>query len=148
MAWLVTACGLQQEITLDPEPSPPETGLSVLVEWDGRSEEVFLDNLDRLDLAGRSVVALWDVLVAAGLEVEGIPTRRFDFEAADGYRPSLKGCDPLNGETLAGGYIDPESLALLWEEDLGLRGCYWVTELARILAEPQEAVEQLERRAP
>lgn len=134
---LCQACGLEQDISFDePESSPPE-GPCVTVLWGGNEDVVFLDSLDKVVFEERSVCLLWDVLLEAGLEEEEILSMHFDFESGeDGFRPSeVVGCDPLDGEILALGYLDPDSLALLWDDTLGLRGCYWVTQTAVILGE-------------
>lgn len=139
IAWACLACGLEQDITLEaPEENSPE-GSSVGVFWDDQEAEVFLGPLDRVDFEGRPVCLLWDVLLAAGLEEQDILGMRFDFEGSDGFRSSSVGCSLLEGELMRHGYLDPESLALLWEADLHLRGCYWLNGAARILGEPAEA---------
>jgi hypothetical protein len=133
---LCPACGLEQDISFDePEASPPE-GTYVTVLWGENEEKVFLDDLDKIPFQETLVCRLTDILLEAGLEEEEIRSMRFDFESEDGFRPSLKeGCDPLDGEILSLGFLDPESLALLWDDTLELRGCYWVTQTARILGE-------------
>jgi hypothetical protein len=103
--------------------------------WGENKEDVFLDSLDKIVVEERLVCLLWDVLLATGLEEEEILAMRFDFESENGYRPSQKGCDPLDGETLALGYLDRETLSLSWDRDLGLPGCYSVRETASILGE-------------
>jgi len=135
LALTCPACGLQQDISFDePEAASPE-GPSVMAAWDGNEAEVFLNDLDRIVVEERPVCLLWDILLAAGLEEEEIRSMRFDFEAEDGFRPSSVGCEPMEGEDLALGYLDPDGMALIWDSSLGLRGCYWVTRIARILGE-------------
>ncbi len=135
LALVCLGCGLEQDVSLDaPEAAPPE-GPSVSVSWDGIEAEVFLDDLDKVLVEEALVCLLWDVLVAAGLEEEEIRSMRFDFESADGFRPSRKGCDPLEDESLMLGYLDPEDMNLIWDSSLGLPGCYRVTQVARILGE-------------
>jgi len=130
------ACDLEQDITLEaPEDAK---GSSVSVLWDDKDVEVFLDPLNKVDFEGSSVCLLWDVLLAAGLEEQDILGMRFDFEGSDGFRPSSVGCALLEGETMEHGYLDPESLALLWDSDLNLRGCYWLRGVARFLGEPAQ----------
>ena len=136
LALTCPACGLQQDISFDePEAVSPE-GASVVVAWDGNEAEVFLTDLDPITVEGRSVYPLWDILLAAGLEEEEVQSMCFDFEADDGFRPSSVGCEPLEGEDLALGYLDPDGMALVWDSTLGLRGCYWVNRIVRILGEP------------
>jgi len=135
LALLCPACGLQQDVSFDePEAASPE-GLSVTVAWGGNEAEVFLNALDPLVVEERTVYLLRDILLAAGLEEEEIGSMRFDFEAEDGFRPSSVGCEPLEGEDLALGYLDPDGMALVWDSSLGLRGCYWVSRIVRILGE-------------
>jgi hypothetical protein len=135
---LCPACGLEQDISFDePEASSPE-GPVVTVLWGINEEKVFLDDLDKIPFQGTLVCRLTDILLEAGLEEEEIRSMRFDFESEGGFRPSQKGCDPLEGESLSLGYLDPESLALLWDDTLGLRGCYWVTQTAQILGEASD----------
>ncbi len=141
-AWLCSiaaivclGCGLEQDISFDePEASSPESP-SVTVLWDDNEGEVFLDDLDKSQVGDTPACPLWYILRAAGLEEEDILSMLFDFEAEDGFRPTSVGCDPLEGETLELGYLDPETMALVWDSSLGLRGCYRVTLLARILGE-------------
>jgi hypothetical protein len=135
IAFLCLACGLEQDISFDePAPSPPD-GPYVTVLWGENEVDVFLDLLDKVEIEGSSVCLLRDVLLEAGLEEEEIFSMRFDLESADGFRPSSVGCDPLEGEILAFGYLDPESMALQWDASPGLRGCYWVTQTAEIIGE-------------
>ena len=130
------ACGLEQDISIgEPEASSPE-GPSVIVAWDKSVAEVFLGDLDKVEVNDTPVCLLRDILLSAGLEEEDIRSMLFDFESEDGFRPTSVGCDPLEGETLELGYLDPESMALVWDASLGLRGCYWVTQMARIFGEP------------
>ena len=132
---LCLACGLEQDISFDePEASPPE-GPSVTVLWGENEVEVFLDSLDKVVIEERLVCLLWDVRLEAGLEDEELLSMRFDFEGVDGFRPSSVGCDPLEGEILDRVYLDPEGMALVWDSSLGLRGCYRVAQLTRILGE-------------
>jgi len=141
---LCQACGLEQDISFDePGASPPE-GPYVTVLWGGNEDVVFLDSLDKVLFEERSVCLLWDVLLEAGLEEEQILSMRFDFEGQvegeDPYRPSQRGCEPLAGEILARGYLDPEENGLLiWDSDLGLRGCYSVRGTVLILGESAES---------
>ncbi len=142
-AWTCLACGLEQDITFDePEKAPPE-GPFVTVAWDENDGvPVFLDDLGKIVVEGSLVCRLWDILLAAGLDEEQILSMRFDFEGQvegqDPYRPSQKGCDPLEGEILDRGYLDPESRLLIWDSDLGLRGCYSVRGTVLILGEAGE----------
>jgi len=139
-AWTCLACGLEQDITFDePDEAPPE-GNSVRVLWGENEEVVFLNDLDRIVFEDNLVCRLWDILLAAGLEEEEILSMRFDFESTDGFSPSSRDCEPLEGEILRdGGYLDPENMNLMWDSSLGLRGCYSVTDLARILGEASES---------
>ena len=133
LALACLACGLEQDISFDePEDLPPE-GPFVTVLWGGNKMDVFLDDLDKI--VDQDVYLLWDILLAAGLEEEDIFSTRFDFEGEDGFRPSSVGCDPLDGEILDRVYLDPEGMALVWDLSLGLRGCYRVAQLTRILDE-------------
>jgi hypothetical protein len=136
LAGTCLACGLEQDISFDEPEAPLPEGPFVAVLWEENEVQVFLEDLDRIVIEDNLVCLLWDILLGAGLEEDDILSMRFDFESKDGFRPSAKGCAPLEGETLAFGYLDPETLNLLWDSGLGLRGCYWVTETARILGEP------------
>ena len=138
LALACTGCGLLQDISFDEPDAAPPGGPSVKVLWDNNEPEVFLDMLDKIVFEDRLVCLLLDILLAAGLEEEEIRSMRLDFESGeDGFRPSSVGCEPLDGEILVEhGYLDPDpdSMALVWS--LELRGCYWVTQTARILGEP------------
>lgn len=134
---LCLACGLEQDISFDAPETPSPEGPSVTVRWDGNEAEVFLNDLDKVLVEGTPVCVLWDIVLAAGLEEAEILSLRFDFEATDGFRSSSKeGCEPLEGETLQQGYLDPESLFLSWDRALGFPGCYSVRELALIIGQP------------
>ena len=136
LALAFAACDLRQDISFYDPPEEAWEGPSVAVLWEENEVEVFVDSLDKVVVEEGTVWLLWDILLAAGLKAEDISSMRFDFESADGFRASSKGCTPLQGESLALGYVDPEGLNLRWDSSLGLRGCYWVTRLARILGEP------------
>ncbi len=134
-ALLCAACGLEQDVSLDEPETASPAGLSVTVVREGREAEVFLNDLQPVVVDDRPVYLLRDILLAAGLGEEEIGSMRFDFEAEDGFRPSSVGCEPLEGEDLALGYLDPDGMALVWDSSLGLRGCYWVNGIVRILGE-------------
>jgi hypothetical protein len=138
LAFVCLACGLEQDITFDEPETVPPAGPLVVVVWSEKEVDVFLDDLDKIQVDDTPVCLLWDILLAAGLEEEEILSMRFDFESENGFRPSQKGCEPLDGETLALGYLDPESMFLSWDSDLGLPGCYSVRETSRILGEAAE----------
>jgi hypothetical protein len=134
LALAFLGCGLEQDISFDDLEAAPPGGPSVEVLWEENKENVFLDDLDKIVVTDRLVCRLLDILLAAGLEEEEIRAKRFDFESEAGFRPSKVGCDPLGGETLVEhGYLDPESMALVWTQDL--RGCYQVTQLSKIIGE-------------
>jgi hypothetical protein len=130
------ACGLAQDISFDKAEAEPAEGPSVIVVWGETEAEVFLDDLDKIPVEGSLACSLWDILLAAGLEEEAIRSICFDFEAQDGFRPSSVGCECLEAETLELGYLVPDSMALVWDSRLALRGCYWVNQVTRILGEP------------
>jgi len=135
------ACDLQQDISFDEPADVPPEGPSVRVVWEQNEPDgvpVFLNTLDKVVVEEGTVWLLWDILIAAGLEEEEILSMRFDFESGeDGFRPStIPGCDPRQGGDLALMYLDPEELYLLWDDSLGLRNCYQVKRLAKILGEP------------
>jgi hypothetical protein len=134
--WTCLSCGLEQDVSFDePEAQPPE-GPSLFVLWDENETEVFLNDLDKVLVEGSEVCILWDVLLAAGLEEAEASSLRFDFESKDGFRPSSMGCEPLEGETLQQGYLNPETLNLIWDDALGFPGCYSVRETRKIIGEP------------
>jgi hypothetical protein len=139
LALVFLGCDLQQDISFDDPKAAPPGGPFVKVLWDKNEEDVFLDTLDKIVVQDRPVCLLLDILLGAGLEEEQILSMRFDFESEDGWRPSSVECGPLDGEVLVeNGFLDPdpESMALVWS--LGLRGCYWVTQLAKIHGEAVE----------
>ena len=51
------------------------------------------------------------------------------------YRTHEEEASRVKEKILALGYLDPDGLALVWDSTLGVRGCYWVTQTARILGE-------------
>ena len=140
IALVCVACDLQQDISFDEAGDVPPEGPTVRVVWEENEPdgvEVFLNTLDKVVVKEATVWLLWDIVRAAGLEQEEILAMRFDFEGADGFRPSSRpGCNPRQGEDLALGYLDPEGLHLLWDDSLELPNCYRVADLAKILGEP------------
>jgi len=132
LAWTFAGCGSGQEVSFDPQK--PEAA-SIIVSVDGVEATVVLADLETVPFEDVQAYSLWDILLAAGLDEETLPSLCFDFEASDGFRPSSVGCECLAGETLELCYLDPAGLSLVWDASLGLRGCYWVREVAKVLGE-------------
>lgn len=133
---ILVACG-------DQEVKPGETGDTgatqsylLTVDVDGQSADVDIATLATVDFGGDALVPATAVLDASGLTVTW-SERTFDFLASDGYRPSDKtDCVPVDYTTLQGGYFYPESGELVWDESLGLFGCYNVKGTVAIEVQP------------
>lgn len=86
------------------------------------------------DYKGSQVVPLSTVW-GAGKLGPATSKLQFDFEGDDSFHPSMKGkCAPyIPGAELAQGYLLPGSRSLVWDDALGLPGCYGVQSVARII---------------
>lgn len=107
---------------------------NVVVEYRDRSVTVDVASLARLEYKGASVVSLGKVWESAKLEVDS-STIELDFEGDDGFRPTTRDrCKAkITGAQMEKGYVLPETRTLLWDEALGLPGCYGVKGVAKVL---------------
>ena len=99
------------------------------------SAKVDAATLPTVEVNGVAVVKL-SVVWAAGHLAEGTTDLVFDFEGDDGFHPSNKDkCAPyIPYAELAQGYVIPETRSLVWDDALGLPGCYGVKAVAKIIA--------------
>jgi hypothetical protein len=124
-ALLIVGCGNSGQ-SVDPGTQTTETGGAKLTVVLGASSvSVDLGSVATTAYNGTELVLLSDVWTAAALPVDHT-TLEFGFEADDGFTPASVGCAYLPGADLDLGYIDPTSRNLVWDESLGLRGCYSV----------------------
>lgn len=104
------------------------------VVYKGASTDVDVGALSRQDYRGSQVVSLTKVWDAAKLGAD-LAKVQFDFEGDDGFRPSSKDrCKtPITGAQIEKGYILPDTRTLVWDDALGLPGCYSVKLVAKVL---------------
>ena len=146
----LAACGDGQSITRDPvdasAPSPPTDGASttdatapspattLTLHYDGKSALVDLATLPMRDYKGSQVVTLSDAWEKAALAPRSAIA--VDFEGDDGFRPSSRDrCkNLLSGATLDRAYVVPATRTLVWDDALGLPGCYSVKYVRDVFA--------------
>ena len=142
-AFILSACGEQSTDegsgnALNGDSEGESTGSTVAVRYQDRDYPVDLAALDTVEVKGEAVVRLTEVFEASGVET-ALDRLVFDFMSEDEtFRSSDKSnCDqtiPLDGEKLAGGYIDPVTHNLVWDDDLGFSGCMYVNGCGYLLA--------------
>ena len=122
--------GCSEDQAVDPGTNTGDAK-SVDVVHGADSVKVSLGTLSTLQYKEVDVVRLGDVWTAAfpSTDPNGLA---FSFVSASGFRPSDKDCADMPGPLLGNGYIEPVSGNLVWDESLGLRGCYSVRETARM----------------
>jgi hypothetical protein len=134
---IASACGDDQTVEPGANQNPATdggadaTGVIVQVSYDGSSVPVDLGTLPTTSYKGVNLVKLSDVWAASQIGVDPA-TLEFEFVSSDGFKPSSKGCVDLPGTAIDKGYIDPSSRNVSWDEVLGLRGCYSVTDTAQM----------------
>lgn len=99
------------------------------------SVRVQVTALDTQDYKGAKVVPL-TLIWSTGKLKDDVSTLEFDFEGSDGFHPSMKGKCSANmaGAQLGMGSMVPETRNLVWEDSLGLPGCYHVHDVVKIIA--------------
>lgn len=107
----------------------------VTVTYGGTSKPIDITTLATQDYKGEPVVALtkiWDETKITG----DLAKLEFDFEGDDGFHPTSKPrCTTLiPGAQLAQGYVLPATRSLVWDDALGLAGCYAVKGVAKVIA--------------
>ncbi|MFO0592650.1 MAG: hypothetical protein U0441_34215 [Polyangiaceae bacterium] len=112
-----------------------QVGLAdVLLSYGGSSVTVDVATLDTQMYKGAAVVPLTAVWAAGKLH-DDTTTLQFDFEGDDGFHPSNKAnCAAyITDAELPKGYILPDTRTLVWDDTLGLPGCYSVKAVAKII---------------
>jgi len=141
VAHVLASCSSDDQ-TIDPgtgSPTQDSGGATIQVTFEDQSADVGLDSLTITPYKGTDLVKLSDVWASAQISADA-NTLVFEFVSSDGFTPSSKDCDPLPGDLLDRGYIHPTSRTLTWDESLGLRGCYSVTDTQQMRAQsPTEA---------
>jgi hypothetical protein len=115
----------------DPEDACHVDAVTLTVTYGGQTADVDLADLDGVLDGEVCRVPLVDVVTTATLGID-LPSTYVTFEAADGFRPTQVGCSELPGTTLDDGDVDRPTGTILWDESLGLRGCYHVND-ARVI---------------
>lgn len=107
---------------------------NVDVVYKGTTATVDVASLPGQDYRGSQVVTLTKVWEASKLSGD-LTKLQFDFEGDDGFRPSARDrCKTLiTGAQIAQGYILPDTRTLVWDDALGLPGCYSVKLVAKVL---------------
>ena len=127
LAW--ASCGTGE----GPNPCDSAFAVQMEVRHGDASVRVDLGSLAGDRRADLCLVPLDQVVEAADLGIV-LSETEFDFEGEDGFRPSQVGCAPLDGALLSRGWADMSTGTLVWDESLGLRGCYSVTKARAMLA--------------
>jgi hypothetical protein len=142
---VTTACSSQSVTTpadtppdVDPSADAGDTAdLSSITLVHGASTAVVdVAALPTQMLKGSPVVPLTAVWTAGGLaDASGL---QFDFEGDDGFHPSSKSkCAAfIAGATLVQGYVLPATRTLVWDDALGLPGCYSVHGVSKMIGLP------------
>lgn len=136
---LLAGCGSDQTINPGGLPNPGTdsdsgaNGVTVVVSYQGQSIPVDLGSIGTSPYKGVNLVRLSDVWTGSQI-AEDRSALVFEFVGADGFKPSNKGCEDLEGSVLDRGYIDPTSRKLTWDESLGFKGCYSVNDVANVNA--------------
>ncbi len=107
----------------------------VTVTYAGSAKPVDVTTLATQDYKGEPVVALSKIWEAAKLTGE-LTKLEFDFEGDDGFHPTSRPrCTALvPGAQIAQGYVLPATRSLVWDDALGLAGCYAVKGVAKVIA--------------
>lgn len=140
----VVACGLLPACTQTVEPDHPGPGATdsglddagsrvVSLVYGSSSVDVALSALPTQDYKGAAVVPLTAVWAAGGLKDPS--ALEFDFEGDDGFRPSTKSkcAAHITAAQLPKGYVLPDTRTLVWDDALGLPGCYSVHAIVKII---------------
>lgn len=114
----------------------PADAREITVEYNGDIAVVFLGDMEGTPDVDLCLVSLLEVVESADeLEID-IEEVSFDFEAADGFRPtqmnSDSGCDVVDGDVLSLGWVDRNTGLLVWDDSLGMVGCYYVKQTVKI----------------
>lgn len=119
----------------DPAPCDPSRAVSMTVSYESASEAEAVDlaTLTGTEDGDLCLVPLMDVVDAVGLGFDP-ETSYYDFVGSDGFRPTQVECVTVDATTLELGRVDRVTGTLVWDESLGMRGCYSVTEVVEIAA--------------
>jgi hypothetical protein len=126
------ACGDQ---SVDPgTPVAGDAGPQLEVNYLAQSVPVDLSTLSTIDYKSAKLVKLSDVWTASKISTDPT-TLEYELVGSDGFKPSSKtGCVDLPGTMLDKGYISPVTRNVVWDESLGLAGCYGVKDTATLNA--------------
>ncbi len=125
-----SACGDDGD---DAPPCDPSRALSLTVTYDTQSEAVDLASLTGTEDGDLCLVRLMDVVDAAGLGFDPV-AGYYDFVGGDGFRPTQVECVTVDASTLEQGWVDRVTGTVVWDDALGMRGCYSVTGAVEIVA--------------
>lgn len=133
---LAAGCGKDSQTVQS--GSTPTTDASavapVVLSYGDHSTTVDVAGLPTQDYKGSAVVSLAAVW-AKGQLADDASKLTFDFEGDDGFHPSSRDkCKKnVSGADLAKGYIVPATRTLVWDDALGLPGCYNVHNVAKMI---------------
>lgn len=118
-----------------PAPSASVAAVNVVLVHGSDTATVDVAALPSQTYKDTSVVPLATVW-AQGKLAGDVTKLAFDFEGDDGFRPSSKDKCKKNvtGDQLGKGYIVPKTRTLVWDDALGLPGCYNVHDVAKMIA--------------
>jgi len=128
--WTASACGDDGD---DAPPCDPSRALSVTVTYGTDSQPVDLASLSGTEDGDLCLVPLMDVVGAAGLGFDP-DASYYDFVGGDGFRPTQVECVTVDASTLEQGWVDRVTGTVVWDDALGMRGCYSVTGAVEIVA--------------
>lgn len=119
----------------DPDAAPDANpATTVTLVYGATTTKVDVSSLPTITYKGSPVVALSSIWAAGKLH-DDVATLSFDFEGDDGFHPSNKASCSTNitGAQLAKGYMLPATRSLVWDDTLGLPGCYSVKAVAKLI---------------
>jgi hypothetical protein len=114
------------------DPCDPTRAVTLTVTYSGDSTDLSLAQLTGTRDGDLCLVPLADVVNAAGLGID-LEATYYDFRATDGFQPTQVECSELSGSLLDQGWVDLGTGTLLWDEALGLRGCYHTNDVRTII---------------
>ncbi len=118
-------------VRIVPEPKDA-SGKSIEVTLPTGKETVDLGGLPTTEVGGADLVALSEVVLAAGL-VDGT-AMKFRLVASDGFDPvEVKDAELLTWEQISKGYLDPNTRDASWDASLGMAGYWSVKDVAQVV---------------
>lgn len=117
----------------EPPPCDPSRAVTMTVSYESEREVVDLGTLTGTEDGDLCLVPLMDVVDAAGIGFD--PDKSYyDFVGSDGFRPTQVECLTVDATVLEQSWVDRVTGTLVWDDSLGMRGCYSVTKAVEIAA--------------